>query len=152
MYVMSIPGGPVWQTKQKISPNLQTVAPRPAATRNLFNFNPIMPFFLPSFLSSFLSPDPRCQPGVGQEPQKPPLGPEWAAAASFFFFPLLTFYLVVFNWLAVWRRNSEGWSWEESDVPRCWKTVVGGLWWKNNDASYILLHIIWKMAMNSSLI
>lgn len=30
-----------------------------------------------------------------------------------------------------------------------WETVVGGLWWKNNDASYILLHKIWETAIES---
>lgn len=31
-----------------------------------------------------------------------------------------------------------------------WKTVVGGLWWKSNDASYILLHEIWRTERESS--
>lgn len=31
-----------------------------------------------------------------------------------------------------------------------WKTVVGGLWWKSNDASYILLHKIWRTERESS--
>ncbi len=91
--------------QNKISPNFQIVVLRPAAARRLFHFNPRMPFFFFPFSVFFIITKSKMSARSGAEPQKPLPGPERAAAVSFFFF--LTFYLMLFNWLAAWRRNSE---------------------------------------------